>query len=52
MRRHGVSWHYPAAFAELVGNGELVEVVLVFRIEAESDERKTIATTLAIMELV
>lgn len=38
VRRHGVCWYHPAALAQLVSDRELVEVVLVLGVEAESDE--------------
>ena len=40
MRRHRVRGHDPAALAQLVGDGELVEAVLARGVEAESDERE------------
>lgn len=46
MRRHGVRWHDPAALAQLVGDGELIEVVLARRVEAEGNERQAFAAGL------
>ena len=35
MRSHGVSWDDPASLSKLMGNGELVKVVIVGRVQAE-----------------
>ena len=43
VRSHGVGRHDPAALAELVGDGELVEVVFARGVEAESYEREALA---------
>ena len=46
VRRHGVSGHDPAALAQLVRDGELVEVVFALWVEAEGDERQALAAGL------
>jgi hypothetical protein len=43
---HGVSWDNPGALAKLVGNGELIVVLVELLVDAESYERETIATGL------
>lgn len=43
VRCHGVCGHDPAAFTELMGDGELIELVAVFGVETECDQRKTFA---------
>lgn len=44
---HGVSGHNPAAFTEVVRNGEFVEKVFLVRVETECDQRQTMAAALA-----
>jgi hypothetical protein len=46
MRRHGVGWHHPAALAQLVGQGELVVVLVELLVQAEGDERQASAALL------
>lgn len=43
VRRHGVRGYDPAALAQLVGEGELVEAVLVRGVQAEGDEGQAVA---------
>ena len=43
MRCHGVSWNNPTAFTKLMCYGELVELVAVLWVEAESNEWETFA---------
>ena len=47
MRRHRVRGHDPAALAQLVRDGELVEVVVVLGVQAEGDKREALALSLA-----
>ena len=46
VRRHRVRRHHPAPFPELMRNSELVELVSVVEIEAESDKGETLAAGL------
>ena len=46
MRGHGVGGDDPAALTELMGDGELVEGMFVFRVQTECDEGQTGATGL------
>ena len=46
VRSHGVGWHDPGAFSELMSDRELVEMVLIFWVQAESDERQSFAASL------
>jgi hypothetical protein len=46
VRRHSIRRNDPAALAQLVRDGELVEVVLARWVEAESDERQALAAGL------
>lgn len=43
---HGVSGNDPSTLTKLVCNGELVKLVTILGVEAESNERKTVATSL------
>lgn len=47
VRRHGVRWHYPAPFTEVVSDGEFIVVVFGFWIEAECYEGEAGAAALA-----
>lgn len=40
---HGVCWDNPATLTQLVGDRELVKLVAVLGIQAESDQRETVA---------
>lgn len=47
VRGHGVSRHNPAAFTEVVRNGEFVVEVFAIRVETECDQRQAVAAALA-----
>jgi molybdopterin converting factor small subunit len=42
VRSHGVSWDNPRALTELMGDCEFVVVLFGLRVEAESNEGKTL----------
>lgn len=47
VRGHGVGGHNPAAFTEMVCNGELIIGVFTVRVETECDQRQAVAAALA-----
>ena len=47
MRRHSVGGNHPASFTKMVGNGEFVIVMLVFRVQAECNKWQSGTTLLA-----
>lgn len=47
VRSHGVGGNNPAALTELVGNSELIENMVLGRVEAESHQGQTLSTAFA-----